>query len=127
MPYKNIEMRRQCSRESAKRIYHQRRSEYLKDKSCAVCGSKEKLELDHIEPATRPKDWSGIWSMKPERRVEELKKCQVLCRKHHWEKTRDENGWRIKHGTLTAYRHYRCRCETCRSFMSDYKKKQRSK
>ena len=30
-----------------------RRTEWLADKSCAVCGSDDRLEIDHIDPATK--------------------------------------------------------------------------
>ncbi len=62
-----------------------RRAEFFKDKSCAVCGSTDDLELDHIDPTT--KVTHNIWSYRAEIRQAELAKCQVLCRVHHDYKT----------------------------------------
>lgn len=62
-----------------------RRKEYFKDKKCAKCGSTKDLQLDHINPET--KITNRIWSWSKNRREEELKKCQVLCKKCHKEKT----------------------------------------
>jgi 5-methylcytosine-specific restriction endonuclease McrA len=54
--------------------------------SCKQCGSKERLELDHIDPKT--KITHNVWSWNVERRNGELKKCQVLCHECHKEKTK---------------------------------------
>lgn len=63
----------------------ERRAEYLADKRCVKCGSTEELEIDHID-STKKVD-HRIWSWSKERREVELKKCQVLCARHHLEKT----------------------------------------
>lgn len=63
-----------------------RRSNYLANKSCVVCGSTADLELDHIVPHKKNK---GVdWSAKLENLEEELLLCQVLCRRHHMEKSK---------------------------------------
>jgi 5-methylcytosine-specific restriction endonuclease McrA len=50
-----------------------RRAAYFYGKRCVQCGSSENLELDHVNPA--------------DKREAEIKKCQVLCRKCHRQKT----------------------------------------
>lgn len=52
---------------------------------CVVCGSTEKLEVDHID--AKSKVDHRIWSWSDERRKKELAKCQLLCQKHHGVKT----------------------------------------
>lgn len=61
---------------------------------CVQCGSKEKLELDHIVRETKISH--SVWSWKEERRNKELEKCQVLCKKCHSKKTAMENSIMLK-------------------------------
>lgn len=65
-----------------------RRAEFFFGKYCVVCGSTDKLELDHIDPTT--KVHHAIWSWSETRRAAELIKCQILCNEHHKLKTRDQ-------------------------------------
>lgn len=90
-----------------------RRAAYFDKKSCSRCSSKERLELDHINPAIKVNH--VIWSWAKPRREAELSKCQVLCRPCHWLKTREDFGWFLKHGTETGYNNYHCRCAPCRA------------
>lgn len=71
-----------------------KRATYFKDKMCVQCGSKEKLELDHIVRETKISH--SVWSWKEERRNKELEKCQVLCKKCHSKKTAMENSIMLK-------------------------------
>jgi len=93
-----------------------RRLEFFKDKECVVCGSTEKLELDHIDE--KQKVSHRIWSWTLARRLDELAKCQVLCEKCHQEKTTKYHKLLftkpLVHGTYNAYRHKGCRCEKCK-------------
>lgn len=79
---------------------------------CAACGSADDLEVDHVE--RREKVSHRIWSWSRERREDELAKCQVLCRRCHLEKTREENARPMEHGTISGYRYRGCRCAECR-------------
>ncbi|MEM1416560.1 MAG: HNH endonuclease [Myxococcota bacterium] len=65
-----------------------RRARFFAGKSCVKCGSVERLELDHIDPAQ--KVTHSIWSWSQARREAEIAKCQVLCRRCHKRKTRDQ-------------------------------------
>ena len=50
---------------------------------CMKCGNVNmiELEVDHVDPCEKVEH--RIWSWSRERREEELKKCQVLCKKCH--------------------------------------------
>ena len=80
--------------ESRARAYEKmkkaRKDWFAENGPCQKCGSREKLELDHINP--EEKVCHTVWSWTPLRRELELKKCQVLCRWCHREKTSIQNG-----------------------------------
>ena len=108
-------------REYQRKWRAKRRAEFFADKSCVECGSKEKLELDHIDRTekTRKTD-HGIWTWAKEKQEKELKKCQILCHDCHWKKTRQDLGYgRLIHGTITAYKNYKCRCPSCRKINAE--------
>lgn len=109
-----------------------RRNEWIsKNGPCKLCGSSENLEVDHIDPST--KAFTIHWAMRQCVLDIELKKCQVLCEKCHFEKSRAEktihpefDGRKaINHGTLGAYHNHRCRCAFCRRAVADYAAEQR--
>lgn len=109
MGYRDPERQRQYQRERAARF----RSEYLFGKYCVKCGSTERLEIDHINPATKIDN--AIWSWSKVRREAELAKCQVLCHDCHLLKTKSELSRDTPHG-VNRYksRRHRCRCDICR-------------
>ena len=44
-----------------------------------------------------------------------MKKCQLLCKKHHTDKTIVDTGKKLAkgtHGTISSYRY--CKCDACR-------------
>ena len=55
-----------------------------------VCGSTKKLEFDHIEPENKSFSIGQCLSKPLDLLLEESEKCQLLCYKCHYEKTRDE-------------------------------------
>lgn len=115
MPMKTKELQREYQRLWMKK----RRDEFFKDKSCVKCGSKDNLELDHIDQSLKKnKGDHRIWSWKESRRIEEIKKCQVLCRECHIEKTSIDNyGHKpYEHGTKQTYEARKCRCEQCKDW-----------
>lgn len=92
-----------------------RRNRWLEQNGpCKVCGTWEDLEVDHIDPSQKQYKISTIWSRSQEVRDNELTKCQVLCKKHHLEKTLAERP-QPEHGTVNMYDDHACRCDDCRS------------
>lgn len=78
--------------------------------SCVVCGTTEYLEFDHIEPELKSFTIGRKLSNTTfEDLIPELDKCQLLCKVHHKEKHAPQ------HGTISGYRHLRCRCDACRT------------
>ncbi len=84
---------------------------------CRKCGSWDRLELDHVDPAT--KVHHAIWSWSEKRRSEELKKCQPLCRVCHKKKSVayfkefDVNGYKRMVGPAgTGW------CAKCKTFVA---------
>ncbi len=54
---------------------------------CVVCGSTENLQFDHIDGKKKRFYITKILTYKIKRLNRELDKCQLLCEKHHREKT----------------------------------------
>ena len=115
--------------------YHNRRLELivLLGGKCAWCGSTEHLEFDHKDPNAKEFSVSRILTYSWERILKEIKKCQLLCHECHLIKNKIDNG-EAKHGSLSMYRYYRCRCilcvitwrEKCRIWRKTYKSKLRN-
>lgn len=82
-----------------KERYFRRRQEWL-DRlggSCVECGTKEKLEFDHIDPATKQYPIAKILSGGSEVKVAlEMAKCQLLCHEHHKAKTKRNKEFRTR-------------------------------
>lgn len=61
------------------------------------------------------------------RAVEELAKCQLLCRAHHERKSLAECGGPSRHGTISRYKNHGCCCTECiagaRSWWREYRMK----
>ena len=72
----------------------QRRAEWFKGRTCALCGAAKNLVLDHRDPLI--KVTHRVWSWSKERREAELVKCQALCRRCHRRKTAAE----VRRGSL---------------------------
>lgn len=106
--------------------YHANRGSFLKNKRCEKCGEQSQLEIDHINPLLKVSHCVWLWS--EEKRNIELKKCQVLCRACHMEKTGNENR---KEHSYSSYKLGRCRCSKCfllyRKSYDAYNEKRREK
>jgi hypothetical protein len=105
-----------------------RRAAWFADKTCVVCGTKDNLEVHHIDPDTKADH--RVWSWSKVRRDAELAKCEVRCETHHMDMTRPYLSKLLtiplsakKHGTNNTYNHYGCRCDKCREWRrSKYKR-----
>jgi hypothetical protein len=107
MPYSAAATRKQYARV----WMFDRKAAWLKANGpCRHCGSKEDLQVDHVDPSQ--KVTHRIWSWSLKRRQAELKKCQVLCRTCHRAKSSLEAFRPIRHGTTRGYRRG-CRCVEC--------------
>lgn len=94
------------------RRYHERRTEAvaLLGGHCVICNTADSLEFDHVDRKTKEGDIAKLWSGTREKFLEELSKCQLLCKEHHKEKTLGEIS--VEHGGgLTGK--YNCRCDLC--------------
>ena len=103
--------------------YHEKRKEarIKLGGKCVECGSKDKLEFDHIDPETKLFDINTNVSV--ERFWKEVAKCQLLCKGCHYKKTLKERGFaptRGRHGTPSTYKH--CRCDVCKAGKAKYTK-----
>ena len=90
---------------------------------CVVCDTDERLEIDHVNPADKELDISRhlMQTELPPEVLAEIKKCQLLCHKHHLEKSIRERGdlpAAGRHGTLSCYRI--CKCELCVKVHAEY-------
>ena len=86
---------------------------------CVHCNSTEKLEIDHVIPASQlgyETPGGSLWSWSWSRIETELARCQLLCEQCHKAKTADERSG-AEHGTASAYHNRKCRCDLCREWM----------
>src|SRR3990167_1560748 len=101
-----------------KRWMRQRRQSWIEANGpCSKCGSTIRLEVDHIDPSQKKVHVSSLWSLRQEKRNDELVKCHVLCHKCHRVKTSAELRAKCLHGTRSQY-NLGCRCAPCRSMQS---------
>lgn len=77
MPFSDLGKQRAYQREWMRR----RRADALAGKSCVFCGSSDRLEFHHWDPAAKTDH--NVWSWSAERREAELAKCVVLCHDCH--------------------------------------------
>ena len=105
---------RECSRCYNRRYYHEVRRksvyEYIGGK-CAVCGSTDRLEVDHIDPEQKSFEISRNLTL-DDRLKQELDKCQLLCADHHMAKTISDRP-PFTHGTIYGFMKVKCHCSEC--------------
>lgn len=101
-----------------------RREKFLKllGGKCEQCGSKKDLHFDHVRPKTKEKPLAALLDANEARALEELEKCQLLCKDCHHLKSleKSEYGKPSDHGTLWRYFKHKCRCKKCRERVSEY-------
>lgn len=60
---------------------------------CSICGSKKNLQFDHLDPLTKMLTISKRIDLADINLMDEVKKCQLLCRKCHHKKTLEHNQY----------------------------------
>lgn len=135
MPYADSEKNTDSRRTPIQR----RKDEWFGEHGpCALCGSAENLEVDHIDPSQ--KSFSIHWAIRWDILKIELAKCRALCEPCHTKLSAEQklrsveelkstissdirNGLVPKsfiHGTRNGYLYYRCRCDLCREAVNSY-------
>lgn len=96
---------------------------------CVWCGTTEQLEFDHIngDRIDRSHKISALLLSSWNRVVEELEKCQLLCKDCHTVKTWSQNRVRAKHGSASFYINQKCRCDRCKAANAERVRKYRQK
>lgn len=96
---------------------------------CVVCGTRENLEMDHVNSSEKSFGIAQGYSRKDF--LEEVAKCQLLCRKHHNLKTIEslDNPQMVSvnkdvHGSGYMYIQKKCRCALCKTWYYFYKHKE---
>lgn len=90
---------------------------------CVECGEADFLEFDHIDPNDKSFDIKANVTLSNSEVYEELKKCQLLCKTCHQQKTAKENSG-FTHGTTHGWMKAKCPCFDCiQKKYSDYDKK----
>lgn len=86
--------------------YHKRKAEYVEllGGKCVKCGAAHDLEFDHVESSSKSFTLTKFMNFSKKKALEELKKCQLLCRECHKKKTRAAmDGGRLLSGGQVAF------------------------
>lgn len=88
--------------------YHAKRAIWIQELGgvCINCGTTEQLEFHHINPKDKSFNVAERYDCRAV--IDELKKCQLLCKNCH------DNIHQPDHGTTSRYKHRRCRCQPCK-------------
>jgi 5-methylcytosine-specific restriction endonuclease McrA len=81
-------------------------------RKCVRCGSTENLQFDHKNPEEKTAKLSRFWSAEEHVFIREVLKCQVLCKKCHDKKTKNDVTINAKHGSASMWQKG-CRCKIC--------------
>lgn len=81
---------------------------------CVRCGATDDLHFDHIDRTTKSFTLGGARNASRSQIMAEAAKCQLLCQKHHLEKSYEAGDLnKAEHGH-SLYRRG-CRCDACRA------------
>lgn len=83
-----------CARHAVeiKRIERKAIAKYILGGKCIKCGTKKRLEFDHIDPSTKLFNISECGGRTWKSFITEVEKCQLLCRPCHIEKSISDRG-----------------------------------
>jgi len=125
VPYKDPEKQREYQR----KWQASRRKEWVDAHGpCALCGSWDDLQVDHIYPDEKETKPSQVWGCTKKKRDAELSKCQVLCKECHRIKTSlERTGKPPQQGHGTTKYSYGCRCQVCVKAKADYDSRRRKR
>lgn len=124
MPYRNSDQKRAYQAKWVQQKRARVRAAYLAGKTCAQCGSTDELQLHHRDPAQKISH--RIWTWSEPRRLAELAKCDLLCRRCHQALHARWRAQKRQHGTTTMYRRG-CRCERCATAAVAYNRARRAR
>ena len=131
MPRRTREEYNEYMRKYMAKRYKKRKSQILEQLGgkCIKCESIDNLEIDHKDPDKKRFTIARCWMHSEEKLREELKKCQLLCKRCHYKKTLEDQGLnsRFTHGTYASYRHNKCRCEKCREACREHNREYRKR
>ena len=133
MSLKNHADRNAYMAEYMTRRYHRRRAAAVErlGATCIDCGAKEALELDHADRRTKTFTIAKILSTGSDAKVQaELAKCVLRCRTCHQQKSLAERGLtsaKGTHGSLSALKYCKPRCEACRTFWRQYQREYKAR
>lgn len=97
-------------------IRRQKIIDYLGGK-CSKCEAVENLEVDHIDPKKKSVNISDNVTLNSI--VDELAKCQLLCKPCHIKKTTLEKA-PFTHGTVYGFMKAKCECDLCSTKKIEY-------
>jgi 5-methylcytosine-specific restriction endonuclease McrA len=127
MSYKNKEEYNAYMKEYMLNRYHEQKQKLLNllGNKCVKCDNTEGLEFDHIKPSTKSFAIAQLNTMSYSKALEEVKKCQLLCKKCHNSKSIKEQGFQeVKdknfHGTVSSYRY--CKYDLCKEAQKNIEK-----
>jgi 5-methylcytosine-specific restriction endonuclease McrA len=131
------DMRSADMRSYLKRRYDTQRAFFIElmGGQCAKCKSTIGLQIDHIKPSEKELELSQLFSKRTivAAMIELTTKCQILCERHHREKSAAECAARapsFKHGTLYGWMKRKCSCLACsiakRSWHDERNKRRRA-
>ena len=97
--------------------------------ACVLCGSKDALEFDHVNPSSKSFSIMSRWNKPIEELLPELRKCRTLC--HACHSSTDTYGTRqVAHGGGVSGKR-NCKCDPCRlkrnAYMRELKNKSRAR
>jgi hypothetical protein len=117
------------------RLYMLRRYHDLLGGMCTECSDTSELEFDHIDRTKKTGELAKMWSYNWDDFIDELTKCQLLCRDCHIDKTKEDMG--VPHGggkagkflTLPSGKRQACSCVSCtkqrNKYSREYKRSKR--